>query len=87
MAFMIAINGEGQSVLADQSMNFYVNSKESLRNNLFSVIGSNRDCFVADWQSSGIYDFMIDKGFDRAVPDVEALIHEDNPYLVFYHLK
>lgn len=87
MAFMIAINGEGQSVLADQSMSFYVNSKESLRNNLFSVIGSNRDCLVADWQSSGIYDFMIDKGFDRAVPDVEALIHEDNPYLVFYHLK
>lgn len=88
IAFDIIMNGSCETFVYDKKTGFfYSNDYENSYNGLLPPLTSYRDKFVSELSSELVYDELVNDGFVKASPVVEAHIKNDGTALVLYTLK
>lgn len=57
-----------------------------LGNRVLGVVGSYQNTFIAYWGSSIAYTHLTARGLKKANPDIEKMINQEYPYLIFYQM-
>ncbi len=89
MALNLMVGGRGKTCLYNRNTgDFSLPGPGPLQNQtMLGIVGCYKDGFIGFWQSSRIYEAMVNNGFQRADPAVEVAINEDSPFLVLYGVK
>lgn len=87
MAFKFSTGGIAYDYFLNTCSNAFLLNSPKASCNIFGIVGSYKDLYIAYWGNSQIYDIVVDNGFPKAEENVERQIMADSSYLVLYHMK